>query len=396
MGPGVRSAGAEDETQRRPPPSGMSLGCLSIRVGTGPSPASDDKRYAEAMLGPKLPAVITPRPNRTMVYERLFITGCGSIVAGLVCGIGLAASGQTGATLPPTPPTSMSNQNSVTPPIAATPVRVDTSQRHRARVIYTNGLLEVHADNSSLNQILREISRQTGMKIVGGVADQRVFGSYGPAPAATVLQTLLDGTGTNILLQESRTHAPEQLVLTPQTGGPTPPPPSSPSYDATETEPDLPVPAPARPPVQAQTIASQATAATTPPTTNSAPSTPPSMPQPSNNVLGNPNNVSPTVSTAPVTNSVPLDTLPTPSTAPPVSGIVDSPNPPPAGSTTAGFTNQTPPDNNPNTAPPATATTDQSSPNGVKTPQQIYQELQQLQQKKANPQANPQGSSTPQ
>jgi hypothetical protein len=333
-----------------------------------------------------------------MVYERLFITGCGSIVAGLVCGIGLAASGQTGSRLPPTPPTSMSNQTSVTPPIAAAPVRVDTSQRHRARVIYTNGLLEVHADNSSLNQILREISRQTGMKIVGGVADQRVFGSYGPAPAATVLQTLLDGTGTNILLQESRTHAPEQLVLTPQTGGPTPPPPSSPSYDATETEPDLPVPAAARPPVQAQTVASQAAAApaTTPPTTNSAPSTPPSMPQPSNNVLGNPNNVSPTVSTAPVTNSVPLDTLPTPSTAPPVSGIVDSPNPPPAGSTTAGFTNQTPPDNNPNTAPPATATTDQSSPNGVKTPQQIYQELQQLQQKKANPQANPQGSSTPQ
>jgi hypothetical protein len=76
---------------------------------------------------------------------------------------------------------------------------------------------------------------------------------------------------------------------------------------------------------------------------------------------------------------------------------VDSPNPPPAGSTTAGFTSQTPPDNNPNTAPPATATTDQSSPNGVKTPEQIYQELKQLQQKKTpNPQANPQGSSAPQ
>jgi hypothetical protein len=122
------------------------------------------------------------------------------------------------------------------------------------------------------------------------------------------------------------------------------------------------------------------------------------MPQPSNNVLGNPNNVSPTVSTAPVTNSVPMSTLPTPSTAPPVSGIVDSPNPPPAGSTTAGFTNQTPADNNPNTAPPATTTTDQSSPSGVKTPQQIYEELKQLQQQKKtpNPQANPQGSSAPQ
>jgi hypothetical protein len=121
------------------------------------------------------------------------------------------------------------------------------------------------------------------------------------------------------------------------------------------------------------------------------------MPQPANNVFGNPSNVSPTASTVPVTDSVPLSTLPTPSVAPPVSGIVDSPNPPPAGSTTAGFTSQTPPDNNPNTAPPATATTDQSSPNGVKTPEQIYQELKQLQQKKTpNPQANPQGSSAPQ
>jgi hypothetical protein len=282
--------------------------------------------------------------------------------------------------------------------MAAASARPDTGPRHRARVSYTDGLLEVRADNSSLNQILREISRQTGMKITGGVADQRVFGSYGPAPAATVLQTLLDGTGTNILFQESRTHAPELLVLTPQTGGATPPPPSSPSYDATETEPELPFAAGTRPVTQAQTPAPLTTAApaTATPPNGSAPSSPPSMPQPANNVLGSPDNISPTASTMPVTNSVPLNTLPTPSTAPPVSGIVDAPNPPPAGSTTAGFTSQTPPDNNPNTAPPATATTNQTSPNGVKTPEQIYQELKQLQQKQANPQANPQGSSAPQ
>jgi hypothetical protein len=326
------------------------------------------------------------------------MTACRLIVAGLACGVGWAASAQTGLKLPPNPPTALSNANSVTPPIAAAPTRADTLQRHRAHVTYANGMLEVHADNSSLNQILREVSRQTGMKIVGGVADQRVFGSYGPAPAATVLQTLLDGTGTNILLQETLAHAPEQLVLTPQTGGPTPPPPNSPSYDVTETEPDLALPFGAPPPVRPQTAVS-APAVAPAPAANAAPvpSTPPSMPQPSNNVLGNPNNISPTVSTAPVTDSVPLNSLPTPSVAPPVSGIVDSPNPPPAGTTTAGFTSQTPPDNNPNTAPPATATTNQSSPNGVKTPEQIYEELKQLQQKKTpNPQANPQGSSAPQ
>jgi hypothetical protein len=75
---------------------------------------------------------------------------------------------------------------------------------------------------------------------------------------------------------------------------------------------------------------------------------------------------------------------------------VNAPNPPPAGSTTANFTSQTPANNNPNIAPPATpATTNQAPPDGVKTPEQIYEELKQLQQRKANPQANPQGSSAP-
>jgi hypothetical protein len=242
------------------------------------------------------------------------------------------------------------------------------------------------------------------MKIVGGVADQRVFGVYGPAPAATVLQTLLDGTNTNVLLKETADHAPAELMLSPRTGGITPPPPSSPTYDVTESEPELPLPGAAQP-VSAVSVPA-APAATGGTTSPASPSTPPSMPQPANNVLGSPNNVSPSVSTMPAAHSVPLSSLPTPSTAPPVSGIVDAPNPPPAGSTTAGFTSQTPPDNNPNTAPPATSPattpptatqTNQTSPNGVKTPQQIYQELLQMQQQSnQTPKANPQGSSTPQ
>jgi len=333
------------------------------------------------MQGHKLPAKPRPRSNKTMGYEIRPVSTRGLILSGLLCSLALVASAQTSSKLPPTPPTSMSNPNSMTP---ATPTRADNAQRHRARVSYENGMLEVHADNSSLNQILRDIAHQTGMKIVGGVADQRIFGSYGPAPAATVLQTLLNGTGTNILLQETRTHAPEQLVLTPQTGGATPPPPSSPSYDVTETEPELSLPGAAQPTAQAQTA--------TPAAATASPA-PPAQP----GVLGSPNNVSPTPSSLPVTNSVPVSTLPTPSTAQPVSGIVNAPNPPPAGSTTANFTSQTPPNSNPNLAQPAAAaTTNQASPNGAKTPEQIYEELKQLQQRKANPQANPQGSAAPQ
>ena len=54
-----------------------------------------------------------------------------------------------------------------------------------------------------------------------------------------------------------------------------------------------------------------------------------------NNVLGNPNNVTPTASQIPTTNSVPIDAVPTPTTTvQPAQGIVDTPNPPPAGTST--------------------------------------------------------------
>jgi hypothetical protein len=108
-----------------------------------------------------------------------------------------------------------------------------TNQTHRAEVSYADGQLSVAANNSSLNQILREISRQTGMKITGGVADERVFGSYGPATPAKVLAALLDGTGSNMLLVQSPANtleapkAPVELVLTPRHGGPTPPNPNA-------------------------------------------------------------------------------------------------------------------------------------------------------------------------
>jgi hypothetical protein len=98
-------------------------------------------------------------------------------------------------------------------------------------VTYADGRLEVAADNSSLNQVLREISRKTGMKITGGIGDERVFGTYGPGPPGEILASLLDGTGSNMLLRESSTDAPDELILTPREGGPTPPNPNAPGYD---------------------------------------------------------------------------------------------------------------------------------------------------------------------
>jgi hypothetical protein len=108
-----------------------------------------------------------------------------------------------------------------------------------ADVTYASGLLTISADNSSLNQILREIARQTGMKITGSVSDERVFGRYGPSTPARALASLLDGTGSNMLLRETASNAPAELILTPRQGGPTPPQPTAPDSAASAPSPGI-------------------------------------------------------------------------------------------------------------------------------------------------------------
>ncbi len=187
-----------------------------------------------------------------------------------------------------------------------------------AKVTYSGGQLRVVAENSSLNQILREISRQTGMKITGGVTDERVFGTYGPALPGKILATLLDGTGSNMLLVQSPSDkpdaAPVELVLTPRHGGPTPPNPNAGTYS------ENPYLAPSEP----QTDASH-------------------FRQPP-----------------------PHLSVPTPDTSQPTSAAAPTSEPPPA--------------------PPASDTTTEQSPNGVKTPQQIYEQLLKLRNQSQPPQ----------
>ena len=246
--------------------------------------------------------------------------------------------------------------------MAATPLSdaPPSNKPRRATISFNDGLLDVRADDSSLNQILRAVSRLTGLKITGGVADQRVFGNYGPASTASVLATLLDGTGTNILLLEGDPSTSPELVLTPRGGGATPPSPSNAMFDEA---PDPPPPPPTQPVLQQSLTQPQ----------QPSPSTqgPVSIPQPINNVNGSPLNTSPTASTLPTTNSVPINTLPTPSTTPSVSGIVDAPNPPPPGSTTSPL--------------PASA-----------TPEQVYQQLLKMQQQQQNPPQTPPAATSPQ
>lgn len=203
----------------------------------------------------------------------------------------------------------------------APPLPPAQSPPRRATVSFTNGQLSVSASNSSLNQILREISRLTGIKVTGGVAEERVFGDYGPAAPAEVLGTLLDGTGSNMLFTSSEGDKPAELILTPRTGGVTPPNPNAARMDNTADD-DVPPP----------------------------PAAPPPPP--------------------------PVESQSQPARPNPVAAPIQPP----------------PPDSNANSAPqqPATQPADsnqQQSPNGVKTPQQIYDELMRLRrQQQSQPQ----------
>jgi hypothetical protein len=155
----------------------------------------------------------------------------------------LPATAPTAAAAPVQPATAVATP--VSAPIQ--PLAAPTTPAHRADVTYSAGQLSVAASNSSLNQILREISHQTGMKITGGVTDERVFGTYGPAAPATILAALLDGTGSNMLLRQSpadptqEAKPPVELVLTPRRGGPTPPNPNAAGFgdNADGREPDV-------------------------------------------------------------------------------------------------------------------------------------------------------------
>jgi hypothetical protein len=181
-------------------------------------------------------------------------------------------------------------------------------------------LLSVTANNSSLNQILREISRVTGMKITGGVTDERVYGTYGPGDPSSVLTALLGGTGSNVMIVLDDRHAPQELVLTPRSGGATPP---NPNASRERGEEDLP------------------------------PQRAPRYPRPDG------------IGTVLQPNQAP----------PPPSPQQQFPQPIPT----------LPADIQQPAATPPSDTTTQESPNGVKTPQQIYDQLMKMQQQQQKP-----------
>ncbi|HVN93699.1 MAG TPA: hypothetical protein VMT38_08385 [Terracidiphilus sp.] len=114
-----------------------------------------------------------------------------------------------------------------------------------ATVIFDSHGLMVSAQNSSLAQIFKQISTDTGAKVEGleGTgADQRVFGTYGPGPARDVINQLLDGSGYDVLMIGDRGEGtPRRIVLTARSGDTSKSmannTPAQPNNDDTEPEP---------------------------------------------------------------------------------------------------------------------------------------------------------------
>jgi hypothetical protein len=109
----------------------------------------------------------------------------------------------------------------VVPVAAPLPPPPDWPANNKAQLpsVSWNGRdLTIAASNSSLKQILTDVSTATGVKVEGEESDQRIFGSYGPAPARDVLSQLLDGSGYNVLIIGDKGEGtPRQLVLTAKT-----------------------------------------------------------------------------------------------------------------------------------------------------------------------------------
>jgi hypothetical protein len=89
-----------------------------------------------------------------------------------------------------------------------------------ARIVWDSQGLRIEAANSSLSEILTEVSNITGAHVDGFASDARVYGQYGPGPARDILSQLLEGTGYNvIMIGDLGQGAPRQIVLSTRTTG---------------------------------------------------------------------------------------------------------------------------------------------------------------------------------
>ncbi len=115
-----------------------------------------------------------------------------------------------------------------TPRPASLPPSLLDKPAQPAKVRLFDGKLAIDAANSSLSAILEAIETTSGMSVDGLGKDQRVFGQYGPGTPRDVLSSLLDGAGYNFMMVgDTNSGAPREVILTQRNNAPLPPEQSS-------------------------------------------------------------------------------------------------------------------------------------------------------------------------
>jgi hypothetical protein len=126
---------------------------------------------------------------------------------------------------PLTPPAAAAPAPAATPAVLEAPHWPANDRPVEASVVWDSQGLSIDAQNSSLEQILRDFSTATGAKVEGLASDERVFGFYGPGQARDVLSQLLQGSGYNvIMIGDQGQGAPRQIVLSVRQAGAAQPP----------------------------------------------------------------------------------------------------------------------------------------------------------------------------
>jgi hypothetical protein len=186
----------------------------------------------------------------TLYAQRERIRGAGAPPAATP-----APAAQPAVSPPPTP-----SQPAPSQPAGVAPSMLQQPAQD-AQIVFANGNLSIHADNSSLAAILHQVASNSGMKIEGLGGDERVFGNFGPGTPRDVLADLLVGTAYNqVLLGDLSNGAPRELILSPTRGGaaaPSPAPQANANANAEDNEPEaVEAPPPPPPPQQEAPAAS--------------------------------------------------------------------------------------------------------------------------------------------
>lgn len=105
-------------------------------------------------------------------------------------------------------------------PQPAPPLPPVQQSAQQAKIQFNQGTLSIDAQNSSLKEILDQVSHQTGLEIDGLDHDERIYGQYGPDTVANTLTDLLDGSGYNyVMIGGGNGAPPTKLLLTANNGG---------------------------------------------------------------------------------------------------------------------------------------------------------------------------------